>query len=614
LFSGLKRLLLGERLSVKAAKCERLTNSQGLAIFGADSLSSTAYATEEILLVLAAAGAGTFFVSIPTALAIAALILLVVISYQQVIYAYPQGGGVYNVAKENLGEFPALLGGASLLIDYVLTVAVSVAAGVAAITSAVPALLPWRVWVGSVIIGILTLANLRGVRESGKIFSLPTFGFIVAILGMTAYGVWRYAAGTFPVTNAITADPASDITGALGVFLILRAFASGCTAMTGIEATSNGVPMFQPPESQNAAHTMMRMGLLLGVIFVGVTFLAYWGGIGPREHETVISQVARMLVGSGPLYYLIQGATMLVLLLAANTPFAGFPMIASQLARDGYFPRQFQNIGYKLVFANGIIVLGVLAVVLLYLFNGNVHALIPLYAVGVFLGFSISQFGMVMRWRRLGGRVWLKIAINSIGFLVTSAVFAVVLMTKFLHGAWLLIPAVILLMVLMKNIKRHYIDVEARLSLDGGPVPKIPAERTMVVLVSSVSRATVYAAQFAKSFNPVHLRAVHVATSVEEGEAVRKKWEQHMPDVPIDILVSEYRDLFTPVLGYLKDIQKKWSDDTVIVVLPEFIPNKIFHHFLHNQTALRLRLAIEQDPDVDADILDVPVKVRTHIR
>ncbi len=606
MFKDLRERFLGKPLASSAIAHEKLTNMQGLAIFGADSLSSTAYATEEILLVLATAGALVSSISIPIALSIFGLILIVAISYHQVIHAYPQGGGVYNVASKNLGEYPALLGAASLLIDYTLTAAVSTTAGVAAITSAFPNFYEHRIAIGTAIILILMWVNLRGIRESGKLFSIPTYIFIISFFVMIAYGIWRYLSGSFPVSPVSMIPP--EQMGAIGLLLILRAFAAGCTAMTGIEAVSNGVQAFKNPESENAARTLQRMALLLGTIFIGITLLAYWGKIVPTHDETVLSQIARLLFDNSPFYYLIQGATALILILAANTPFAGFPRIASQLSKDGYFPRQFLNLGSKLVFANGIMLLSFFSALLIYLFNGNVHALIPLYAVGVFLGFSISQFGMIIHWLNKGKGYKKNITINALGFIATSVVFIIVFLSKFTHGAWLLIPAIVLLVSGMKKIKQHYLKVERVLALDKNQAPEVMPEKTAVLLVSRLNQGTLYALKLAKSFQPAHIRAVHVSVDQLEGQQIKELWEKNVPDVPIDILHSEYRDLIGPILDYLKKVDKEWKNDSLIVFIPQIASSRWWHFFLHNQTNRRLQIAIEQDPDINPDIYEVTVK------
>lgn len=603
---SLRERLLGKALATSAIAHERLTNMQGLAIFGADALSSTAYATEEILLVLATVGASLSYISIPIALSIFGLIVLVAISYHQVIHAYPQGGGVYNVASKNLGEYPALIGASSLLIDYTLTAAVSTTAGVAAITSAFPDLFPHRVAIGIIIIIILTWVNLRGIRESGKLFAVPTYIFVLSFLTMIGYGIWRHLTGTFPVAEVTNA--ALEPMGALSLLLILRAFAAGCSAMTGIEAVSNGVQAFKNPEAENAARTLRRMAFLLGVIFLGVTLLAFWGKIVPVHDETILSQIARLLFNHSPFYFLIQGATALILILAANTPFADFPRVASQLAKDGYFPRQFLNLGSRLVFANGIMMLSLFSAFLIYVFEGNVHALIPLYAVGVFLGFSISQVGMIKHWLGEGPGHAKNIAINGIGLVATAVVFVIVFLSKFTHGAWILVPGIFLLISGMKKIKQHYMKVEKALALDKNPVPEVMPDKTAVILVSRFNVGTLYALKLARSFEPAHIRAVHVAIDEQEGAEVKKQWEKHISDIQIDILQSEFRDLVGPILNYLKEVDKQWKDDSLIVFIPQIASTRWWHYFLHNQTNKRLQLAIEQDPDINPDIYEVTVK------
>lgn len=607
----IRQKLLGAPLSTSRMAYERLTNLQGLAIFGSDAMSSTAYATEEILWVLAAAGAAFSIVSVWISLAIAALILIIAISYRQVIYAYPQGGGVYNVAKENLGETAALVGAASLWIDYILTAAVSVAAGVAAITSAFPAFYQYRVALGILVLLGLMWANLRGVRESGKIFSIPTYVFIFSFAFMIIYGIFRFLTGTFPVIGSV-GQPVANPIGIVGLLLILRAFAGGCTALTGIEATANGVQAFKPPESKNAAKTVMRLAIILGSIFLGITVMAYWAKVIPNAQETVVSQISRgLLGGTSPFYYLIQAITALILLLAANTPFADFPRIASLQAKDGYFPRQFYTLGSRLVFSNGIIVLAIAASFLIYFFGGSVHALIPLYAVCVFLGFSISQLGMIVHWIKTGLTTrwhWHNILINFVGFVATSIVFLIVLFSKFSHGAWILIPGVVLIVSIAKKIKKHYDDVEKMTALDSQTLKTLP-NKTLIILIPRFNSAVQYSIRFAKSLNPERMRAVHIAIDPKIAGDTKEKWLNYLPEVPLDILESEYRDIIGPLLDYLAEIEKRWVGDSLIVIIPQFVPQKFWHYFLHNQTGQRLRKEIEQDPRNHAQILEVPIKL-----
>lgn len=602
----IKERLLGKPIATKQGAHERLTNLQGLAIFGADAMSSTAYATEEIILALAAASIFGSIVSVWMAAAIATLILVIAVSYRQVIYAYPQGGGVYNVAKENLGKTAALIGGASLWIDYILTVAVSVAAGVAAITSAFPLFYPYRVTLGLIVIVVLMWANLRGVRESGKLFSIPTYLFVVSFAAMIIYGVIRYILGDFPAT--VSEQPAiAGSMGAIGIILILRAFASGCTAMTGIEATSNGVQVFKAPESKNAAKTLMWLAAILGSIFLGITLLAYWGKIIPLENETAISQIANAIFGRNPFYYFIQAITAIILVLAANTPFAGFPRIASSFAKDGYFPRQFYGLGSRLVFTNGIITLAIAASLLIVFFRGNVHALIPLYAVGVFLGFSISQLGMLVYWRKTG-KIHLKnILINAVGFIATSAVFLVVLFSKFTAGAWILIPGVIIIVLMMRKIKEHYFKIEKMLEL-GTQANGMGRGKTVIILISQMNKAILQAVAFAKSLHAARLKAVHVAIDPKTAEEINKKWGGYVQDVPLDIVASEYRELIEPLLLYLAETEKHWPNETLIVVIPTLVCHHFWEHLLHDASAQHIRKEIEQDVRNHAQILEIPIK------
>lgn len=608
----LREFLLGQPLSTTSMKHERLTKKQGLAIFASDALSSTAYATEEILWVLAAASA-PLYLSPPIALVIVGLIFLVSLSYTQAIHAYPQNGGVYNVALNNLGETAGLVGAASLLIDYVLTAAVSTAAGVAAITSAIPELYPHRVSIAIAILFTLKFINLRGLRESGKILTIPAYLFIVSILVMIGYGIFRYASGTYPVIPADDYQTTNNLIGTAGLFLLCRAFASGCAAMTGIEAISNGVQAFKPPETKNASKTLISMSIILSLIFLGVTLLALWGNVTPNHQETVVSSIASSLFGRGYFYFIIQGVTAIILLLAANTPFADFPRVASQLAKDGYFPKQFNNLGSRLVFTNGIILLAGFAWILLIIFNGDVHALIPLYAVGVFLGFSLSQLGMIVHWLKLGGHKK-NIVLNLSGFLATTVVFIIVFVSKFAEGAWILVPSVIVLVTFMKKLKRHYIFVEKALKLNDDYTDHVMPEKTIIFLVSGIDKATIHAANYIRTLRPKHVIALHVAFDLIESENIKKEWEKRVPDIHLQIIYSEYRDLIGPTLDRIKEVQKEWGDDTVTVVFTERVPSNWFEYLVHNQTAAWLYWAIKNDPEIDVQMMSIPNKVNMFIQ
>jgi amino acid transporter len=588
--AGLKRLLVGSPISTAHADHERLSRATGLAVLSSDALSSVAYATEEILRVLMIGGAAALSLSTPVSAVIALLLLIVAFSYRQTIFAYPTGGGAYLVAKDNIGDTPALVAAAALLIDYTLTVAVSIAAGVAALTSAFPALHVSRVELALGFMTVLALGNLRGVRESGRIFSVPTYFFIGGILALLAVGAWRWATGTIvPLDQAAaTALPV----GSLGLFAILTAFANGCTAMTGVEAVSNGVPAFRKPESKNAAATLVVMAVLAVGMFVGITLLAHAYVIVPSDTETVVSQIARAVFGGrGWPYYAIQAGTMLILVLAANTAYADFPRLASIVSRDRYLPRQFMNQGDRLAFSNGIVVLSVCAGLLLVIFGGDTHALIPLYMIGVFVSFTLSQFGMVIHWRRLREPGWRTSAvINGIGAVVTAIVLVIVASTKAAEGAWIIILLIPTLVVIFRTTRQHYDHVASQLSLrEFAPLPKL---RNIVLLpVSGVHRAVLQALHYAHTLSD-DVRALYVSTDPHSLELVRKDWEQWGEGVPLVVLESPYRSMLEPLLGYINELEATQPDAYVTIVLAEFVPARWWQHLLHNQRALLLKGAL----------------------
>jgi amino acid transporter len=585
----LKRWVVGPPMPLAQARHERLTKRVALAVFSSDALSSVAYATEEILLMLVLAGAAATHLTVPIALSITALLAVVTISYQQTIHAYPSGGGSYIVARENLGTVPGLVAAAALLVDYVLTVSVSVAAGVAAITSAVPELATHKVVLGVLCVSGIAMANIRGVRESGRIFAVPTYVFIASFGLLVVVGAYRLLTGTLP-----PATPAPvAATEALTWFLVLRAFSSGCTAMTGTEAISNGIPAFRAPESRNAAITLGFMGLILGAFFVGITVLAAALGIVPAESETVVSQIARRLFGTGALYYLIQASTALILVLAANTSFADFPRLASLLARDRFVPRQFASLGERLVFSNGILVLAGFAALLIVIFGGETHALIPLYAVGVFISFTLSQAGMVRRWWVKRGPGWRRrLVINGAGAVTTGIVTLVIAMTKFTHGAWIVVIVIPILVASFVAMRRHYEDVALGLSLDGFDSPP-EFQHTVLVLIGDVHRGVVRAIQYARTLAPTAaVRAVYVETDPAQTRRLEEKWARWGLGVPLVVLTSPYRSLLRPLLDYVDQIQARGDDQMVTVVLPEFLPRRWWQHILHNQTALLVKGAL----------------------
>ena len=583
-----KRWLLGRPLATAHAAHERLSNPVALAVFSSDPLSSVAYATEEILLVLVLAGTAALHYSIGISLVIVGLVAILTASYRQTIYAYPSGGGAFVVAKANLGEAPGLVAAAALLIDYVLTVAVSVAAGIDAITSAVPELHEHRVGLGLLAIVILTLGNLRGVRESGKIFALPTYMFVGSLGLVIIVGLGRALFGASE-THPLPSIPAVE---GLGLFLLLRAFSSGCTALTGIEAISNGVPAFRDPVSKNASTTMIWMACMLGGLFFGLTILAYIYGLVPREDETLISQIAKISLGGGTLYYFMQVATMLILILAANTSYNGFPRLASLLAQDSFLPHQMRNVGDRLAFSNGIFLLGAFAGLLLVIFEGDTHALIPLYAIGVFLSFTLSQAGMVRHWQDRKGPGWRKkFAINLTGAVATGVATVVLAVTKFTHGAWVVIFLIPILIGMFKKIQWHYKMTDWQLALTMYERPKNPPPNIVVMPIGSVNRAVVIAMDYVRQ-RAQDIRAVHVDVDPDETAKVKEDWEKWGLGLPLVILPSPYRSFLTPLLDYVETVREENPGGWVTVALAEVLPARWWENLLHNQHALLIKAAV----------------------
>ena len=602
-----RRILFGRALESEADATERLSVPTGLAILGSDNISSSAYATEEAMRVLALAGVGALALTMPVAFAVVGILAIVVLSQLQVIRAYPNGGGSYVVTSENLGKMPGLFTASALLIDYVLTVSVSTAAGVAAISSFTPALLDQRVLVGVGFIAILTLGNLRGIREAGIAFAGPTYFYIVVIAAMILYGFARVVTGDVPAA-AVPPHPFPDEpVQALGLLLVLRAFASGSVGLTGSEAISNGVPSMRPPERRNAAVTLLLMGVLFGTIFLGITFLAQALGVRPDAHETetVNSLVTRTIVGAGtPFYYAVQIATALVLALAANTGFTGFPRLASVLANDRFMPRHFAHRGERLAFSTGILALAVLAALVLAAFGGSVTSLIPLYTIGVFLAFTLSQTGLVRRWWRLRPRGWrLTIGINAVGAIVTGVVLVVVAVTKFQHGAWMVFIVLPAIVVLLNAIHRHYRYVGDALvlpTLDEELPPLVPP--TVVVPIARVDRAARQALAFARSISP-HIRVVHVATTAESASEFEGRFKRWMPGIALDVIESPYRSLVPPLLRYIDALDQR-DDRPITVVLSEFVARNPWEWLLHSQTAFRLKASLLFRPNTI--VIDVP--------
>ena len=647
----LKHFLVGNPLKTAQVAHERLSKKTALAIFSSDALSSTAYATEEILLVLAVAAAYgqtyAFYYVIPISIGIGTLLAIVAASYRQTIHAYPSGGGAYIVAQENLGATAGLTAGAALLVDYVLTVSVSTAAGVAAITSAAQGtrfayLSNHRALVGVCFIAVIALANLRGVRESGTVFAFPTYAFIVSFLFMIGFGLVHYSlyGGAAPIVGPLKLAEGYHPQ-PLTTLLLLAAFSNGCAALTGIEAISNGIQAFKPPEARNASITLVWMAVLLLTMFLGTSVMAYLYGVHPTESETVISQFARIVFAGhlGWFYFVVQACTAAILLLAANTSFAGFPMLASLLARDRYLPRQFANRGDRLVFSNGIVILALFASLLLVVFRGDTSRLIPLYAVGVFLSFTLSQSGMVLHWlkEKSRGRAkaeantntpagkggeddtprplpdaglavdrgasfvsdevtdaahWKKsILINGIGAVATFVVLCVFILTKFIHGAWVVVMVIPLLVLLFRSIHRHYVAVAKQLSTEGLQ-PLRPIKHTVIVPISGIHRGVINALQYAKSIGGDNVIALYIDLDEEATKKLRQKWDQWGSGVKLVVLQSPYRSLVRPLLRHIDRIERARDDDMITVVLPEFVPAKWWHHILHNQSSLLLKGAL----------------------
>ena len=609
----LRRVLIGRRIASAREIHERIGPIKGLAVFASDNISSSAYASEEIMRVVVAAGVGALALTLPLTVAIVAVLAIVVTSYQQTIRAYPSGGGSYIVASDNLGTGPGLVAAAALLTDYVLTVAVSIAAGVAALTSIFPSLFDWRVAIGVGFVALLWAGNLRGIRESANIFAIPTYVYLLAIYGMLLFGLWRAFSGTLPTYSPPPAWVAGGTTEALGLLLILRAFAAGSVALTGTEAVSNGVPAFRPPEARNAGLVLILMGLFFGSIFLGISFLAGQLGIvpDPTEHETVISQIARTLVGNGtPFYYLIQISTSLLLILAANTAFADFPRLASILGKDRFLPRQFQYRGDRLAFSVGIMVLAVLAAVLIVAFGGSVTNLIPLYTVGVFVAFTLSQSGMVVHWWRLrerqSGWRW-RAMLNGAGAVATGVVAIIVGVAKFAHGAWMVLLLIPLLIGLMWAIGQHYRSVAQALAVDLDDERLVIRRPPRVVVpVSRLDRATIEALTYARSIS-TDVTAVHVADDPRELEEMKRQWQQWGAELKLVIVESPYRALMAPLLAYIDAADRNDPDRPTTVVLAEFVPRHLWEYPLHNQTALRLKLRLFFRPNTV--VIDVPYRL-----
>jgi len=600
LVERIRHVLFGRRLSIHEEANERLSKKKALAIFSSDPISSSAYATEEILRVLVLAGAAVLLVSLPIAIAVAVLLAVVSLSYRQIVRAYPSGGGDYAVARRNLPRMASLVVAAALLLDYVMTVAVSTASASEQVISAVPGLADFQVAIAVVAIVLITLGNMRGLSESGNIFAIPTYLFVGSALLMIAVGVFRI------VVNGESAPPPSPLPGApalpemLGVLLLIRAFASGSVALTGIEAVANGVPAFKPPEPKNAAATLAAVAVILAVLFVGITFVAYSFGVVPIDdpiRKTVISQVAAVIYGDGSVgFYLFQTFTALILFLAANTSYNAFPRLAAILARDGYMPRQFSFRGDRLAFSSGIVVLSIVALILLIAFGGDTHALIPLYSVGVFVAFTIGQSGMIFHWLREKPDGWRRgLAINLLGCSMTGIVAVVVLIAK--APTSLLVAIVIpILVVVMLFIHRQYKASAEHLAVRPDAVFAAPRrDERVIVPIPGINRAVIQAVNVGRSIAP-DVRAVLISDEPEEAAEIRERWERQLPDVPLVLVESPYRALVGPMLAYLHVLDETWPHDkeypVTFVVIPEYVARNWWERILYNQSANRLRRAL----------------------
>ncbi|MCJ7585343.1 MAG: APC family permease [Anaerolineales bacterium] len=611
MLNTLKDLIIGSPLPTRQLADKRLNKTRALAAFSPDALSSIAYANQEIFLGLVVAGSVGLALSWPIGLAITGLLLLVALSYFQTVHGYPTGGGSYIVARRNLGTLPGLIAASALTVDYLLNVAVSVTAGIAAIASAFPVLWHYRVALSLGLLLIITIINLRGLRETGTLMAIPVYLFLFTYIPMLAYGVIR-AVIDGPGTLAAVAPPP---TAPLTLFLLLHTFSTGCTALTGIEAISNGVPAFQPPEAKNAGRTLIVMAVLMGILFMGSVGLTQYLAVVAGSQETILSALARRLLGSGPAYLLIQSCTMLILVVAANTSFAGFPRLAAILAGDGFLPRQLTGLGDRLVFTNGILILAVAGGALIFAFNGDTHALIPLFAIGAFLAFTLSQAGMVVHWWRERGKGWwLKSIVNGVGALATTITVIVVVISKFIEGAWITILVIPIIVAVFLRVRTHYQEVARQLSMDGLPpsLKPVPIPR-IVVPISGVHRGIVDAINFARSISD-NVTAVYVELEPGAGESVRQKLAEWWPDLNLTIVPSPYRSVIAPLLDFLEETDRLHNDGQLAaLVLPEFIPAKWWQTLLHNQTAWLIKAALlyrRRFSDFPRVIIDIPYHLR----
>ena len=593
----IKRFLIGRPLKSTELGEQKLNKTKALAILSSDALSSVAYGPEQILIVLVLLGTVAFWYSIPIAIGVLILLTALILSYRQIIFAYPHGGGAYVVSKENLGVNPGLIAGGSLLVDYILTVAVSVSAGTDAITSAFPALHPYNVIIAILFVVFITILNLRGVTESASILAYPVYLFVLALFILIGVGIYNVVTGgVSPTLHAPIGTPVAGIS----LFILLRAFASGSSALTGVEAISNAIPNFKDPAPNNAAKTLMAMGALLAVLFTGIVFLAYFYGISPKTEVTVISQMAEEIFGRNFMYFFIQGTTALILILAANTGYSAFPLLAVNLAKDKFIARMFTIRGDRLGYSNGILILGISSIILIIVFKGQTEHLIPLYAVGVFIPFTLSQTGMIVKWIREKPKGWVpKLIVNTIGAIISFVVTIVFFLTKF-PQVW---PVLVFLPVIVMGfhkINRHYQSVGEQLRINAN-VKSIPIEgHVIIVPVAGITTVVENSLNYAKSLSANQIIAVYVAFDRESEKKMEDKWKDFQPDVRLVTLYSYYRSIINPLTKFVDTVEHKARESNyrVTVVIPQFIPKKGWHNILHNQSSLLIRAILLFKKDV----------------
>ncbi|WP_379136148.1 APC family permease [Paenibacillus sp. sgz500958] len=588
MLASIKRFLIGRPLKSNELGEQKLNKTKALAILSSDALSSVAYGPEQILIVLFTVGAAAFWYSIPIAVGVLVLLAALILSYRQIIFAYPHGGGAYVVSKENLGIYPGLVAGGSLLVDYILTVAVSVSAGTDAITSAFPSLHSHNVMIAIIFVILITTLNLRGVTESASVLAYPVYLFVLALFILILTGLYHILTGQ--VQPELHTPVGTSIAG-VSLFLLLRAFASGSSALTGVEAISNAIPNFKAPAPNNAAKTLVAMGTLLALLFSGIVFLAYYYGIAPREEVTVVSDIAEGIFGRNFMYFFIQGTTALILILAANTGYSAFPLLAVNLAKDKFIPRMFAIRGDRLGYSNGIISLGLLSILLIVVFKGRTEHLIPLYAVGVFIPFTLSQTGMLLKWYRQRPKGWLaKFIINTTGAVISFVVTTMFFLTKFTQ-VWPVLIFVPLILLIFLRIKKHYNDVADQLRITTCE-PAIPIEGNVIIVpVAGITHVVESSLNYAKSLAAYQVIAVHIPFERDEELAFEEKWKKWQPDVRLVTLHSPYRSIIQPLLKFIDTVQYKASESNyqVTIIIPQFIPKKGWHNILHNQSSLLIR-------------------------